>query len=51
VTAAAKGDVTRENVRAAGVDTATSFTTVLGPVKFDAVGDTNQKVISLYKST
>jgi len=49
VTAAAKGDVTRENVRAAGVDTATSFTTVLGPVKFDAVGDTNQKVISLYK--
>jgi branched-chain amino acid transport system substrate-binding protein len=46
--AAAKGDVTRENVRAAGVDPNTTFTTVLGPVKFDAVGDTNQKIISLY---
>jgi branched-chain amino acid transport system substrate-binding protein len=48
-TAATKGDVTRENVRAAGVDTNTTFQTVLGPVKFDAVGDTNQKIISLYK--
>lgn len=47
--AAAKGDVTREAVRAAGVDTATTFNTVLGPVQFDAVGDTNQKIISLYK--
>ena len=48
-TAAAKGDVTREAVRAAGADTTTTFETVLGPVKFDAVGDTSQKIISLYK--
>ena len=48
-TAASKGDVTREAVRAAGVDPATTFETVLGPIKFDAVGDTNQKIISLYK--
>ena len=47
--AAAKGDVTRENVRAAGVDPATTFETVLGPITFDAVGDTSQKIISLYK--
>lgn len=46
--AAAKGDVTREAVRAAGTDTATTFNTVLGPVQFDAVGDTSQKIISLY---
>jgi branched-chain amino acid transport system substrate-binding protein len=49
-TAASKGDVTREAVRAAGVDTNTTFDTVLGPVKFDSVGDTNQKIISLYKT-
>jgi branched-chain amino acid transport system substrate-binding protein len=48
-TAASKGDVTRESVRLAGIDPATTFETVLGPVKFDAVGDTNQKIISLYK--
>ena len=48
--AAAKGDVTRETVRAAGVDPASTFETVLGPIKFDAVGDTNQKIISLYKA-
>jgi branched-chain amino acid transport system substrate-binding protein len=48
-TAAGKGDVTREAVRAAGVNTATTFQTVLGPVTFDAVGDTSQKIISLYK--
>ncbi len=48
-TAAAKGDVTRENTRAAGVDPATTFETVLGPITFDAVGDTSQKIISLYK--
>jgi len=46
--AAAKGDVTREAVRAAGTDVNTTFNTVLGPVKFDAVGDTSQKIISLY---
>ncbi|MDA8238306.1 MAG: branched-chain amino acid ABC transporter substrate-binding protein [Chloroflexi bacterium] len=48
-TAASKGDVTREAVRAAGSDPNTTFDTVLGPIKFDAVGDTNQKIISLYK--
>jgi branched-chain amino acid transport system substrate-binding protein len=48
-TAAAKGDVTRENTRAAGADPATTFETVLGPITFDAVGDTSQKIISLYK--
>jgi branched-chain amino acid transport system substrate-binding protein len=47
--AAAKGDVTREAVRVAGTDANTTFQTVLGPVKFDAVGDTSQKIISLYK--
>jgi len=48
-TAAGKGDVTREAVRTAATDPSTTFETVLGPVKFDAVGDTNQKIISLYK--
>jgi branched-chain amino acid transport system substrate-binding protein len=46
--AAAKGDVTREAVRA-GVTSGQTFDTALGPVKFDAVGDTDQKIISLYK--
>ena len=49
VTAAGKGDITRENVRAAATDPATTFNTVLGPVQFDAVGDTTQRIISLYK--
>ena len=40
--------MTREAVRAAAVDPATTFETVLGAVKFDADGDTNQKIISLY---
>jgi len=48
--AAAKGDVTRENVRAAGTDPSTTFETVLGAITFDAVGDTNQRIISLYKA-
>ena len=48
-TAAGKGDITREAVRAAATDTTTTFQTVLGPVMFDSVGDTNQKIISLYK--
>ncbi len=48
-TASAAGDPTREAVRAAGSNTATTFTTVLGPVQFDANGDTSQKIISLYK--
>ena len=48
-TAAAAGDVTREAVRAAVVDGGKVFDTVLGPVSFDAVGDTTQRIISLYK--
>ena len=47
--AAAKGDITREAVRA-GVTSGASFDTVLGPVTFDEVGDTSQKIISLYKT-
>lgn len=48
-TAAAAGDITRESTRAAGVNTATTFATVLGNVVFDANGDTSQQIISLYK--
>ena len=47
--AVAGGTVTRETVRAAVVDKGASFETVLGPVTFDAVGDTSQHIISLYK--
>jgi branched-chain amino acid transport system substrate-binding protein len=47
--AIAGGDVTRETVRAAVVDKGTVFETVLGSVSFDAVGDTTQRIISLYK--
>ena len=47
--AAAKGDVTREAVRAAAVDPTVTYQTVLGPVQFDANGDTSQHIISLYK--
>ena len=36
-------------VRAAGTDPNTTFTTVVGNLSFDAVGDTNQKFISLFK--
>ncbi len=46
--AAAAGEVTRETIRAAAVDPAASYATVLGTVSFDAVGDTTQKIISLY---
>ena len=47
--AAANGDVTREAVRAAGTDTAATFATVIGDLQFDAVGDTKQPIISLFK--
>ena len=47
--AIAGGDVTRETVRAAVADKGTVFETVLGSVSFDAVGDTTQRIISLYK--
>jgi branched-chain amino acid transport system substrate-binding protein len=43
------GDVTRETVRAAVVDKGAAFETVLGSVSFDEVGDTTQRIISLYK--
>ena len=48
--AVAAGDLTREAVRAGVTNTGTSFDTVLGPVTFDSVGDTSQKIISLYKT-
>jgi len=48
-TALAAGDVTRESVRAALTNTATVYSTVLGDISFDEVGDTSQKVISLYE--
>ncbi|MFZ9268092.1 MAG: branched-chain amino acid ABC transporter substrate-binding protein, partial [Candidatus Limnocylindrus sp.] len=47
--AVAAGEVTRETVRAAVVDTAVTYSTVLGDLSFDEVGDTSQKVISLYE--
>ena len=47
--AVAGGDVTRETVRVAVVDKGAAFETVLGAVSFDAVGDTTQRIISLYK--
>ena len=47
--AIASGTVTRDSIRAAAVDPTVSYETVLGPVGFDANGDTTQRVISLYK--
>jgi ABC-type branched-subunit amino acid transport system substrate-binding protein len=41
--------VTREAVRAALVDTSVTYSTVLGSLSFDEVGDTSQKIISLYE--
>jgi branched-chain amino acid transport system substrate-binding protein len=38
----------REAVRKAGSDTSYSYKTILGDVTFDANGDTNQKIISIY---
>jgi branched-chain amino acid transport system substrate-binding protein len=38
----------REKVRAAAVDPSVSYTTVIGQFKFDANGDTSQKIISFY---
>lgn len=48
--AAGEGDVTRESVRVAGTDTTATWTTVLGDLSFDEVGDSSQKIISLYKA-
>jgi len=38
----------REAVRAAGTDATTTHNTIVGPVQFDANGDTNQKIVSIY---
>ena len=38
----------REKLRAATVDTSVTYTSVIGQFKFDANGDTSQKVISFY---
>jgi branched-chain amino acid transport system substrate-binding protein len=48
--AAAASDMAtlRENVRAAGVDTSVTHTTVIGEFTFDENGDTSQEIISFY---
>jgi branched-chain amino acid transport system substrate-binding protein len=48
--AAAASDMAalRESVRAAAVDPSITYTSVLGDFKFDANGDTSQKIISFY---
>jgi len=38
----------REKLRAATVDTSVTYTSVIGQFKFDANGDTSQKIISFY---
>jgi branched-chain amino acid transport system substrate-binding protein len=38
----------REKLRAAAVDTSVTYTSVIGQFKFDANGDTSQKIISFY---
>jgi branched-chain amino acid transport system substrate-binding protein len=38
----------RAAVRDAGTDTSHEYSTIVGKVKFDANGDTNQKIISIY---
>ncbi len=38
----------REKIRAAGVDPSITYTSVIGAFKFDANGDTSQKIISFY---
>lgn len=38
----------REAVRAAGVDSTVTYSTILGDIQFDENGDTNQKIISIY---
>jgi branched-chain amino acid transport system substrate-binding protein len=39
----------REKLRAAAVDPSITYTSVIGSFKFDANGDTSQKIISFYK--
>ncbi len=38
----------REKLRAAAVDPSITYTSVIGQFKFDANGDTSQKIISFY---
>jgi branched-chain amino acid transport system substrate-binding protein len=45
----ASGTALREAVRAYAANPANTFDTVLGPVTFDANGDTSQKIISFYQ--
>jgi ABC-type branched-subunit amino acid transport system substrate-binding protein len=47
--AAVAGEVNRETVRATAVDPTAKYLTALGTVTFDEVGDTTQRIISLYK--
>jgi branched-chain amino acid transport system substrate-binding protein len=46
-TAAANGSLTRADVRAAAADTATTFETVLGSIRFDAAGDVTSPSITI----
>ena len=47
--AAANGAVTRQAVRDAVFHPGVKYDTVLGTITFDEVGDTTQRIISLYK--
>jgi branched-chain amino acid transport system substrate-binding protein len=38
----------REAVRVAGTDASHQYTTIVGPITFDANGDTSQKIVSIY---
>jgi branched-chain amino acid transport system substrate-binding protein len=46
-TAAAKGSITRADVRADAADTAATFATVIGSIRFDAAGDVTSPRISV----
>ena len=46
-TAAANGSLTRAGVRATGADTATTFETVLGSIRFDAAGDVTSPSVTM----
>jgi branched-chain amino acid transport system substrate-binding protein len=45
------GDIAalREAIRVAGIDSSVTYSTILGDIQFDENGDTNQKIISIYK--
>ena len=45
----AAGSPDREKIRAYVTTTTNTFSTVLGPVSFDANGDTSQHIISYFK--